>query len=145
MLIICLFLKCIQELVNCWFDSFFETNHFECPKPTRNSARKKVCPFVTSQHVLMEVKLLPPWIELQKSDRGSKERKNLLKQLLKQFHPDKIRSMGCPPTFGEDVTVLLNSYRDQWWNKVHFQGTLFSSLSLNWFPCLAFPYLILFI
>ena len=83
-----------EENIYCWFDSLFVNVFFDgscgAQAKKRQQQGKPTCPFKSSEHALKELKMRPDWIRLQQTDRYSKERKKLIKELSKKMHPDKL-------------------------------------------------------
>jgi hypothetical protein len=86
----------------------FFTKAGECNQH-QNEAPK--CPFTSVETAVNALKMHPRFIALQQSDRGSKERKKIIKELSIAFHPDKLKQMGCDMEFGQEAMVLLNDFR----------------------------------
>ena len=103
-----------QNGIYCWLDSLFGTKDFgECRgnnvKPAKETAL--TCPFPSADHACQQIKLHPAWIKLQKTDRGSSDRRQMIKELSLKFHPDRMFRLGCPQHYGTGILQLVNSYR----------------------------------
>ena len=96
-------------------DGLFGSSFFSgsCTQKQEGAAAPKLCPFKSVDHAIQETKVRPEWIKLQQADRYSKERKELIKKLSLQLHPDMLTSLGCPAEYGNALMKLVSSMRTE--------------------------------
>jgi hypothetical protein len=99
-----------QDTIYAWFASFF--NYQDSENHSNKKQKQIKCPFTSAAHALEQFILNRKWIELQRSSIASDLRKQILKELSLQFHPDKIKQFGCPEQYGEKIMVLINEKRE---------------------------------
>lgn len=110
-----------QDQIYEWFAAFF---NYVDPGMDNSSVREKkvskvICPFANADNALEQFKLNKKWIELQRSSINSDARKQIIKELSLQFHPDKMKQHGCPPNYGDKVMAILNEKRESKRNRKH--------------------------
>ena len=76
---------------------------------TRDENGNFVCPFTSSDDARLILKTSPDWSNLNKMD--AKEKRRFLTELSLFFHPDKMASIGCSQSYGNDALTEINLRR----------------------------------